>query len=104
MTADNYKSLNRRLFMGGAAALASAVTLPAFGQTSDSTEILPSAGGAVRNATTRGVRSALPLTLDACGANSPLVSTVGANPSTLVLVAFGAGASASGGMRWVEIY
>ena len=49
MTADNHKSLNRRLFMGGAAALASAVSLPAFSQTADSTEMLPAAGGAVRN-------------------------------------------------------
>ena len=62
------------------------------------------AGGAVRNAATSGARSALPLTLDCCGANSPLTSVAGANPSTLALVAFGNGASASGGMRWVEAY
>jgi hypothetical protein len=62
------------------------------------------AGGAVRNAAASGVRSALPLTLDCCGANSPLESVAGANPSTLVLVAFGSGASVSGGMRWIETY
>jgi hypothetical protein len=62
------------------------------------------AGGAVRNAAGSTVRSALPLTLDACGANSPLESVAGANPSTLVLVAFGSGASVSGGMRWIETY
>jgi hypothetical protein len=62
------------------------------------------AGGAVRNAATSGIRSALPLTLNASGANSPLTSTAGASPSTLVMVAFGSGASASGGMRWIETY
>jgi hypothetical protein len=62
------------------------------------------AGGAVRNAAISGVRSALPLTLDACGANSPLTSVVGANPSTLALVGFGSGSSVSGGLRWIETY
>jgi hypothetical protein len=63
-----------------------------------------SAGGAVRNAAAAVIRSALPLTLDVSGANSPLTSNVGANPSTLVMVAFGAGSSVSGGMRWTEVY
>lgn len=49
MTAQNRTSLNRRLFVSGAAALASAAALPAFGQTTDSTEMLPAAGGQVRN-------------------------------------------------------
>jgi hypothetical protein len=62
------------------------------------------AGGAVRNAAGSVVRSALPLTLDASGANSPLTSVAGANPSTLAMVAFGAGSSVSGGMRWTEVY
>ena len=51
MTAENRKSLNRRLFMGGAAALTSAAAaLPVFAQATDgSTEMTPAAGGAVRN-------------------------------------------------------
>jgi L,D-transpeptidase ErfK/SrfK len=49
MTAENSKSLNRRHFLGAAAALTSATALPAFAQQTDSTEILPSAGGQVRN-------------------------------------------------------
>lgn len=50
MTANDRKSLSRRLFMGGAAALTTAAAMPAFGQSTDgSTEMLPSAGGAVRN-------------------------------------------------------
>ena len=49
MTAENRNSLNRRLFMGAAAAMAGTAALPAFGQTTDSTEILPAAGGQVRN-------------------------------------------------------
>jgi hypothetical protein len=59
---------------------------------------------AVRNAAGTVIRSALPLTLDVSGANSPLTSTAGANPSTLVMVAFGGGSSVSGGMRWTEVY
>jgi len=52
MPPEYRKSLNRRLFMGGAAALttAAATALPAFAQATDgSTEMLPAAGGAVRN-------------------------------------------------------
>ena len=50
MTAENRKSLNRRLFLSGAAALTSAAAMPAFGQALDgSTEMLPAAGGQVRN-------------------------------------------------------
>ena len=50
MTTDARTSLNRRLFMGGAAALTTAAALPAFGQaTDDSTEMMPAAGGQVRN-------------------------------------------------------
>jgi hypothetical protein len=51
MPAESRKSLNRRLFMGGAAALTSAAAaLPVFAQATDgSTEMTPAAGGAVRN-------------------------------------------------------
>ncbi|MEY4305341.1 MAG: hypothetical protein RIT52_1516 [Pseudomonadota bacterium] len=51
MPPESRKSLNRRLFMGGAAALTSAAAaLPVFAQATDgSTEMTPAAGGAVRN-------------------------------------------------------
>lgn len=51
MPPESRKSLNRRLFMGGAAALTSAAAaLPIFAQATDgSTEMTPAAGGAVRN-------------------------------------------------------
>lgn len=50
MPPESRKSLNRRLFMGGAAALTTAAALPAFAQATDSsTEMMPAAGGAVRN-------------------------------------------------------
>ena len=51
MPPESRKSLNRRLFMGGAAALTTAAAaLPAFAQATDgSTEMTPAAGGAVRN-------------------------------------------------------
>ena len=51
MPPESRKSLNRRLFMGGAAALTSAAAaLPVFAQaTAGSTEMTPAAGGAVRN-------------------------------------------------------
>lgn len=49
MTAELSKSLNRRLFLGGAAALASATALPAMAQSTGSTEMTPPAGGPVRN-------------------------------------------------------
>ena len=48
MTAEIRKPLNRRRFVTGAAALASAAALPAFAQT-DSTEMIPEAGSQVRN-------------------------------------------------------
>ncbi len=51
MPPESRKSLNRRLFMGGAAALTSAAAaLPVFAQATDgSTEMTPAAGGSVRN-------------------------------------------------------
>ena len=51
MVAETRKPLSRRLFVTGAAALASAAAVPAFGQVAggSSTEMLPAAGGAVRN-------------------------------------------------------
>ncbi len=51
MPPESRKSLNRRLFMGGAAALTTAAAaLPVFAQATDgSTEMMPAAGGAVRN-------------------------------------------------------
>ena len=48
MTTEIRKPLNRRRFVTGAAALASAAALPAFAQT-DSTEMIPEAGSQVRN-------------------------------------------------------
>ena len=47
MTADNRKTLNRRLFVGGAATLLGAAAVPAFAQ-DNTTEMTPSAG-VVRN-------------------------------------------------------
>ncbi len=50
MTADTRFSLNRRRFIASAAALTSAAALPAFAQSTDgSTEMMPAAGGMVRN-------------------------------------------------------
>jgi len=50
MTAEYPMSPSRRLFVGGAAALAGTAALPALAQsTGSSTEILPGAGGQVRN-------------------------------------------------------
>lgn len=48
-------------------------------------------GGSARGATASQVQQVLPLTLDICGANSPLTSNVGANPGYIVLAATGTG-------------
>jgi hypothetical protein len=49
------------------------------------------AGGSARGVAATQITQTLPLTIDACGANNPLASNVGANPAHLILTASGTG-------------
>jgi hypothetical protein len=58
-------------------------------------------GGNARGTTADTVQQTFPLTLNICGANSPLESAVGASPAYLVLSVSGTG-NASGVINWRE--